>query len=64
MLRKCVAELFGTFTRGLFAPPAWRVPWLPYARIAAGAELILTMSASAGSTWGTDPADRPQTLIP
>lgn len=42
----------------------WRVPWLPYARIAAGAELILTMSASAGSTWGTDRADRPQTLIP
>lgn len=25
-------ELFGTFTRGLFAPPAWRVPWLPYGR--------------------------------
>ncbi|MFN8502575.1 cytochrome P450 [Kouleothrix sp.] len=25
-------KLFRTFTRGLFAPPAWRLPWLPYGR--------------------------------
>jgi cytochrome P450 len=25
-------ELFHIFTRGLFAPPAWRVPWTPYGR--------------------------------
>jgi cytochrome P450 len=25
-------ELFHTFTRGLFAPPAWRLPWLPYGK--------------------------------
>lgn len=28
---RCFA-LFHTFTHGLFAPPAWRVPWLPYGR--------------------------------
>jgi cytochrome P450 len=25
-------ELFHCFTRGLFAPPAWRLPWLPYGK--------------------------------
>ena len=25
-------ELFHVFTRGLFAPPAWRLPWIPYGK--------------------------------
>jgi cytochrome P450 len=25
-------DLFHTFTRGLFAPLAWRLPWLPYGK--------------------------------
>ena len=25
-------RLFHTFTRGLFAPPAWKLPWLPYGK--------------------------------
>ncbi len=25
-------ELFHTFTRGLFAPPAWKLPWIPYGK--------------------------------
>lgn len=25
-------ELFHIFTRGLFAPPAWKLPWIPYGK--------------------------------
>ena len=25
-------ELLHIFTRGLFAPPAWRLPWIPYGK--------------------------------
>lgn len=28
---ECFA-LFHTFTRGLFAPPAWKLPWIPYGK--------------------------------
>jgi cytochrome P450 len=36
-------ELFHTFTHGLFAPPAWRLPWLPYGKAWRAGQLLRHM---------------------
>jgi predicted alpha-1,2-mannosidase len=37
---------------------------IDYATVAAGSELVLQMSDTPGSTWGSAPADRPRSFVP
>lgn len=42
----------------------WPGPWLPLAELAQGGELALTLAETPSPSWGTAPADRPQSHLP